>query len=369
MKRMKGSSMKEKLLVIFGGSSSEHEVSCKSVINIVKSVDKSRYELLLLGITKEGKWLLLNSLSEIEDGSWYKSKIRANLLPDRELKSLYIQTEAGEGRLERIDIIFPVLHGINGEDGTIQGLFELCGIPYVGCGVLASAVSMDKLFTKIIAEAPLRAIGARQARYISIVGEDADKQEQNVERVESELSYPVFVKPSSAGSSCGVSKASNREELLAAIKKAYSVDRKVLVEECIVGRELECAVIRGSDMVSSASGVGEIKAAAEFYDYDAKYNNPQSKTVIKPELTDREREWIREAAIAVFEAVDGYGLSRVDFFLTDNGLVFNEINTLPGFTAISMYPMLWEAEGVTREELVQRLLDTAALRPGFGGEK
>ncbi len=361
--------MKRTLLAVFGGRSSEHEVSCKSVVNIVKNVNPEDYEVLLCGITKEGEWLLADSLESIEDGSWYQSRKRANLLPDARLQSLLIQDkDSAESSLRKIDVIFPALHGKNGEDGTIQGLFELARIPYVGCGVLASAVSMDKLYTKIIVDAPLRKLGVRQAKYVSVIGKEIHEMEENVARVEAAFPYPVFVKPSNAGSSCGVSKAHNREELVTAIQKAFEVDRKVLIEETITGREIECAVFRGADGEIRMSDVGEIRAAADFYDYDAKYNNPQSETDVHPEISAEDLQQIRKGAKAVFGAVDGYSLSRVDFFLTKEGPVFNEINTLPGFTAISMYPMLWAAKGVDKKQLVADLIETAYGRPGYAQE-
>lgn len=354
--------MKQTLLAVFGGRSTEHEISCKSAVNIVKNIDTAKYEVLLCGITKEGEWLLADSLSSIQDGSWYDSKVRAALLPDGKLQSLLITGADGTMYLKKVDVIFPALHGKNGEDGTVQGLFELSRVPYVGCGVLASAVSMDKLYTKIIAEKPLEEIGVRQADYVSVVGNQLDDMDDNVARVEAKFTYPVFIKPSNAGSSCGVTKAHSREELIEGIRKAFEVDRKVLIEETIVGREVECAVFRDKDGNVKASGVGEIKAAADFYDYDAKYNNPQSETDTDPEMDEKDRELIRKAAMTVFEAVDGWSLARVDFFLTEDGPVFNELNTLPGFTAISMYPMLWEAQGIRKKQLVQDLIDTAYTR-------
>ena len=265
------------------------------------------------------------------------------------------------------DIVFIALHGKNGEDGTIQGLFELARIPYVGCGVLASAVSMDKLYTKIICNEPLKKVGVRQAEYVSVVGNEIKDMDECVRRVEKAFEYPVFVKPSSAGSSCGVTKAYNREQLIDGIKKAYEVDYKVLIEETIVGREVECAVFRDIDGNIKASGVGEIKAAADFYDYDAKYNNPKSETDTDPDINEDDRELIRRAAKVVFDAVDGFSLARIDFFLTENGPVFNELNTLPGFTAISMYPMLWGVKGIDKPRLVQALIDTAFTRPTTQG--
>lgn len=355
--------MKETLLAVFGGRSTEHEVSCKSVVNIVKNINTDKYDVVLVGITKEGEWLLVDSLSDIISGQWYDSKKRACLLPDAKLKSLVITDEDGTVSFRRIDVIFPALHGKNGEDGTIQGLFEMAQIPYVGCGVLASAVSMDKLYTKIICDGPLSVIGVRQAKYVSVVGNEIKDMDSCVRRVEEAFSYPVFVKPSNAGSSCGVTKAHNREELMDGLKKAYAVDCKILIEETIVGREVECAVFKDCDGEIKASGVGEIKAAADFYDYDAKYNNPQSETDTNPDIKTEDAELIRKAAKTVFSAVDGFSLARIDFFLTEEGPVFNELNTLPGFTAISMYPMLWEVKGVDKARLVQGLIDTAYTRP------
>ena len=254
---------------------------------------------------------------------------------------------------------FPVLHGLYGEDGTIQGLFVLARIPYVGCGVLASAVSMDKLYTKIIVDT----LGVPQAAYVPVYREELENMEQVTARVEEKFSYPVFVKPSNAGSSKGVGKAENRQELENALREAARHDRKILVEETIVGHEVECAVFGGGKTPVKASGVGEILAAAEFYDFDAKYYNAESKTVVNPPLPGNAAEKIRQAAVDIFKAVDGYGLSRVDFFVKeDGGIVFNEINTLPGFTAISMYPMLWEAAGMDKKTLVQALIGHAFQR-------
>ncbi len=355
--------MKQTLLAVFGGRSTEHEVSCKSVVNIVKNINEEKYDVVLVGITKEGEWLLADTLDDVASGAWYQSETKACLLPDAKLKSLMITDAAGTVSFRKIDVIFPALHGKNGEDGTIQGLFEMTQIPYVGCGVLASAVSMDKLYTKIICNEPLKTIGVRQASYVSVVGREIDDMDECVRRVESAFAYPVFVKPSNAGSSCGVSKAHNRDELITGLKKAYEVDYKILVEETITGREVECAVYKDCDGDIKASGVGEIKAAADFYDYDAKYNNPQSETDTDPDIAEQDVELIRKAAQTVFKAVDGFSLARIDFFLTKDGPVFNELNTLPGFTAISMYPMLWEVKGIDKPKLVQDLIDTAYTRP------
>ena len=360
--------MGKKVAIIFGGQSSEHEVSCISACTVIKNMDP-KYDQVLIGITKEGKWLLVDSVSSIESGSWVKSKRTAVFSPDATRKEiLVLSSERGEdgqfGRYEAIgiDVIFPVLHGLYGEDGTIQGLFELSGIPYVGCGVLASAVSMDKLYTKIIVDR----LGVNQARYVEIRGSQMEKNMDDcVARVERTLSYPVFVKPSQAGSSKGVSKANNKEELIEALHSAVEHDTKILVEETIVGREIECAV-KGTQDEVEATCVGEVLAASDaaFYDFDAKYNNAESKTVVDPELPEGKSDEIRTAAKAIFKAVDGFGLARIDFFLENgtNRVVFNELNTLPGFTSISMYPMLWKAMGVETTELITELIELAGQR-------
>jgi len=346
---------KKNVLVLFGGRSSEHEVSCVSATTVISNMNGEAYEIYAVGITKEGRWVMVDSVEEIKDGSWVNSKNKAILSPDTE-KALYVSENGGFKKIA-IDVAFPVLHGLNGEDGTVQGLFELAGIPYVGCGVLASAVSMDKLYTKIIVDT----LGISQARYVGVY-KDEINDVSVYEKIEETLGYPVFVKPSNAGSSRGVSKAANREELIAGLKEAANHDRKILVEETIYGRELECAVLGDGEV--AASGIGEVLAAAEFYDYEAKYHNAESQTVISPKLPEGKEEEIREAAVKIFKAVDGQGLSRVDFFLEKetNRVIFNEINTLPGFTSISMYPMLWGARGIDKPALISRLLELAHVR-------
>ncbi len=348
---------KKSIVVIFGGRSSEHDVSCMSVVTIANAINADKYNVTLVGITKEGKWLLVDSISDIKNGEWKQSRKSAVISPDTTKKELIILEDNNYSSVS-IDVIFPVLHGLYGEDGTIQGLFELADIPYVGCGVLSSAVSMDKLYTKIIVDT----LSINQAQYVGIRRSDLSDMDEAIARVENKLAYPVFVKPSCAGSSKGVSKASNREELVKALEIAAIEDSKILVEETIIGRELECAVYGGNEV--DASGIGEVLAAAEFYDYDAKYNNAESKTVINPELPEGKEEEIRQAATAIFKAVDGHGLSRVDFFLEKgtNRVVFNEINTLPGFTSISMYPMLWNAKGYDIETLVEKLIESSYQR-------
>ena len=347
---------KQNLAVSFGGQSSEHEISCMSASNIIQCIDAQRYNIILVGITKEGHWVEAADLNAVQDGSWRQSKTSIVLSPDATRKGLYRMSEDEKVQFVHLDVIFPVLHGLYGEDGTVQGLFKLAGIPFVGCGLFASAAGMDKLYTKIIVDT----LGIRQAKYVPVYKEELPKMDEVVARVESALEYPVFVKPSRAGSSKGVNKAANREQLKNALIEAADNDRKILVEETIIGREVECAVLGNLDV--KASGVGEILSADEFYDFDAKYYNSESKTLVDPPMPENMREQIREDAVKIFMALDGRGLSRVDFFLTESGVVFNEINTLPGFTAISMYPMLWEAQGIPKKELVQKLIDLAFER-------
>ena len=353
--------MSATVAIIFGGQSSEHEVSSISAWTVIKNM-RAKYEQVLIGITKEGKWLLVDNVESIENGSWVNGRRTAVFSPDATTKEILVLSSNGTYDSIGIDVVFPVLHGLYGEDGTIQGLFELAGIPYVGCGVLASAVSMDKLYTKIIVDR----LGIAQAQYVEVhawqMHQDMDAV---VAGVEKKLAYPVFVKPSQAGSSKGVSKAKNREELVDALALAVQHDSKILVEETIVGRELECGVL-GTTEDARPSCVGEVLAAADaaFYDFDAKYNNAESKTVIKPELPEGKTEEVQQAAAAIFKAVDGFGLARVDFFLEKdtNRVVFNEINTLPGFTSISMYPMLWGAMGKELPQLIDELLTLAMHR-------
>lgn len=349
---------KKMIAVIFGGQSSEHIVSCMSAANIIQQIDKDKYDMILIGITQTGHWVRVDSVEAIQDGTWTDGKVNAIISPDATEQAVIL---IDHDRVSKVKIaaVFPVLHGLYGEDGTIQGLLELAKIPYVGCGVLSSAVSMDKLYTKIIVED----LGIRQAAYVPVKREDLEHMEQTADLVESRFSYPVFIKPSNAGSSKGVSKAEDRTSLQTGLAEAAKHDRKILVEEMIVGHEIECAVLGGGAAGIQASGVGEIMAAADFYDFDAKYFNTESKTVVNPSLPGDAAERVRSAAKKIFGAVDGYGLARVDFFVKADGeVVFNEINTMPGFTAISMYPILWESEGITKQELISRLIELAADR-------
>ena len=348
---------KKKVAVVFGGQSSEHAVSCISGTTVINNIDRELYDVLMIGITEEGSWLLVDTVESITDGSWRNSAKSAIILPDRKINGVLI-TDGVEYRVEKIDVIFPVLHGLYGEDGTIQGLCELAGIPYVGCGVLASSAGMDKMSTKKIVDS----LHIRQAEYVPVIINSEYDPDKTADEVEGSFGYPVFVKPSNAGSSKGVSKANDRNELKTAIEEAALHDKRILIEEMIKGREVECAVFGGEKV--SASGVGEILAAADFYDFDAKYNNSDSKTVIDPPFPEGVREKVRKDAVDIFKVLDGFGLARVDFFVENetNDVVFNEINTMPGFTSISMYPMLWEACGMDKKNLITHLIELSEKR-------
>ena len=349
--------MKKRVMVLFGGRSSEHEISIVSGATVAKAIPEDRYDKILVGITKEGAWLLAPSVESMEDGSWKDSRIHVVLSPETDRTLLLI--EGDKITRETVDVAFPVLHGLWGEDGTVQGLFATANLPYVGCGLLSSAVTMDKFFTKVIADG----VGVAQAAWVPVRSWELEDMDKVVAKIESCREYPVFVKPSNAGSSVGVTKAHNREELKKGLLLAADNDSKILVEEAIAGREIECAVFGYGDD-AFASGVGEILAAAEFYDYDAKYNNADSRTVVGPELPEGKEEEFRKTALKIYKACDCFGMARVDFFLEEgtNRVVFNEINAIPGHTSISMYPMLMERAGRPMKEYVPELIEMAYER-------
>ena len=356
---------KLRVAVIFGGKSNEHDISLVSAAHVIRSIPKDKYSVVCIGITKKGHWLrFMGEPEDISNKSWetHPDNVPCVLSPDPVDKGFIIIGDDGDVSRLKVDCVFPVLHGKNGEDGTIQGLLEMASIPYVGCGHLASAITMDKFFTKVIADS----VNVAQASYVPVRSFELEDVEKVVEKIESAKEYPVFVKPSNAGSSVGITKAHNREELIEGLKLAAKHDTKILVEETINGREIECAVY-GYGGNAFASGVGEIVAAAEFYDYDAKYNNAASKTVLDPDIPADKLEEIREAAVKIYRACDCFGMSRVDFFLEKdtNRVVFNEINTIPGHTSISMYPMLMERAGHPMSEYVNNLLEMAYERHNY----
>lgn len=328
-----------KLGVIYGGVSTEHDVSEMSAKSVIDNLNKEKYEIHEIYINKYGKW--------------YEVK-------DDEVEEIYniIWT------LKELDVVFPVLHGLGGEDGTIQGMLEMMQVPYVGCGVLASSVGMDKAYTKIIfdkagiPQAPYIYIRKKDNEYV-IIDENFDEEEFELEKITEKLQFPMFVKPSNSGSSVGVKKATNKEELKMAVENAGQYDKKILVEQGIDAKEVECAILDGKEL--QASTVGEIMSAEDYYSFDAKYNIPESKTVIPAEITEEQIETVRKLALKAFKAIDGKGLARVDFFVENktNKIYINEINTMPGFTKISMYPKLFDAVGIKYSELLDKLIENA----------
>ncbi len=359
---------KLKLGVIFGGMSTEHDVSIVSGTSVIKNLNKEKYEIFPIYISKEGDWYEYKKpLEDIEILNV------GDTLTEIEPIQNPIQY------LKNMEVVFPVLHGLYGEDGTIQGLLELLKVPYVGCRVLGSSICMDKVYAKMVFEKA----GIPQAKFVYIkaktncgkqyeatknvtftyINDKFEEKEVSIPEiariVENTVHFPVFVKPSNSGSSVGVHKANNEQELEVALLDASQYDTKILLEEEIVGREVECAVLGNEEV--KATCVGEVLSAEDFYTFEAKYKNAQSRTVIPAKIQDEKQKEIQELAVKAFKAVDGKGLSRVDFFIrkSDNKVCINEINTMPGFTTISMYPKLWEACGLSYTELLDKLIELA----------
>ena len=354
--------MKKKLAIIFGGMSTEHNISIISGLSVIKHLNKNNYEITPIYIDAEGNWFL------------YKKNINEIDVPalGEQLSELE-KIENPFELLKNMDKVFPVLHGLYGEDGTIQGMLEMLKIPYVGCKVLASSMCMDKIYTKIL----LEKAGINQAEYVYVkidtaknaeesnrfifVDSNLNEEEMPIEKIAektiNKLNLPVFVKPSNSGSSVGINKANNKEDLINAIQYASEFDSKILIEEAIVGREIECSVLETNNLVE-ASCVGEVIPADEFYSFDAKYNNMGSKIIIPAEIELSIANEVRKIAIKAFKAVDGSGLARIDFFVEKetNRILLSEINTMPGFTQISMYPQLWEKCGKPYSKLLDELI-------------
>jgi len=352
-------SAKTVLAVLFGGKSSEYEVSLSSAYAVLSNVDGEKYDLVKIGITRSGEWYLYEGpLDAIADGSW--CRLADALTPvavDPAAGKRTLLFFAAEGLVKKqIDVVFPVLHGTFGEDGTLQGLLSMAGIPTVGCGCMASALCMDKAMTK----AALNACGVRQAKAVVVRRSQIPAEAERVAReIKESLGYPIFVKPSRAGSSVGVSKVKTEEALFAALEKAFLEDEKVVVEECIFGKEIEVAVLEEHGCYT-VSVPAEIEPGTEFYDYETKYVSDCAKYYIPARLDAEKTEEIRRRAEYIFRALDCRGLSRVDFFVTDAGdVILNEVNTLPGFTPISMYPKLMIHKGLTYGELIDRLVSAA----------
>jgi D-alanine-D-alanine ligase len=360
-----------RVAVVFGGRSSEHAISCVSAGSILRNLDPGRFDVVAVGITPEGSWVLT-------DGDPDALAIADRRLPAVSLESgtelalsadprragqLVSLATGGAEVLASVDVVFPVLHGPYGEDGTIQGLLELAGVPYVGAGVLASAAGMDKEFTKKLLVAEGLPIGDYAVLRASAPALDVGQRER--------LGLPAFVKPARGGSSIGVSRVTSWQELPAAVAHARQHDQKVIVEAAIPGRELECGVLEFPDGTLRASIVGEIRVAGvrgredSFYDFATKYLDDAAELDVPAKIDDDVSDAVRELAIRAFKAIDGRGLARVDFFLTEDGPLINEINTMPGFTTISMYPRMWAASGVDYQTLLATMVDTA-LSGGMG---
>ena len=344
--------------ILFGGVSPEHEVSLRSAESVLNNIDHDKYNVFPVGITKDGDWIIYGGkdYAELPAGTWMNNPAnrRGTISPIRGQGLFCFEGDCVVR--ERIDVVFPVMHGENCEDGAIQGLLQLAGIPYVGPHVSASAVAMDKTLTKLVVDQA----GVPQAAWHLVRSEElAHRMDSIVAAIEQKFQYPVFVKPAGTGSSVGVSKAVNREMLEAALLEAGKFDKKILVEEFIHGREIEVAVLGNAGPM--ASGRGEIDSGAEFYDYEAKYVTDTSVAYIPARISESIEEQVRELAVKVYSAIGCQGLSRVDFFVTyeDNRIVFNEINTLPGFTSISMYPKLFAASGIPYSQLIDQLLQLA----------
>ena len=353
---------KQRVAVLFGGVSSEHEVSWKSAATILGGLDEEKYEIYPIGITRGGDWFYCPlPYDQIADGRWRQSpdKIPCTLSPSRADGGFLLFEQGGVKPLP-VDVVFPALHGKNGEDGTVQGLLELAGIPYVGCGVLASAVCMDKA----VANALFQFYGIPHCSWASYTKAELQADPAGIYALLAEkLGWPIFVKPANAGSSVGVSKASTPVELDQAVQLALQNDSKVVFESFVDGQEVECAVI-GSEP-AAATRPGEILAGAEFYTYDDKYKNGISETVIPARLSEAKLDEVRDWAARAYTALGCQGLARCDFFVErgTGRVLINEINTLPGFTPISMYPKLMEHEGTPVPQLIDRLIALAMERP------
>ena len=343
--------------ILFGGISPEHEVSLRSAESVLNNIDHEKYNVFPVGITKDGDWILFGGkdYSMLPAGTWptCEDNRRAAISPVHGQGLLSFENDCVVR--ERIDVVFPVLHGAGGEDGAIQGLLEIAGIPYVGPGVSSSAACMDKCMTKLIADQA----DVVQAKWLLVTKSGYSRNSDAVaQQVEDTFEYPVFVKPAGTGSSVGVSKARDREGLLRALETALQFDCKVLVEEFIDCQEVECAIL--GNETPMASICGEIDSGADFYDYDAKYISDCSSLYIPARIEEAVQEQVRNTAVRIYEALGCRGLSRVDFFVkADGSVVFNEINTIPGFTSISMYPKLFEASGIPYSKLIDQLLELA----------
>lgn len=357
--------MKKTIAVLFGGSSSEHEVSCLSAATIIENLAPEKYDVRAVGITREGQWLLYEGPVEaIRSGAWasHPACRRACLSPDTATHGLVAAGKDGRLETVRLDCVIPAVHGKNAEDGTLQGLLHLSGVPYVGCPTLASACCMDKAVTHTL----LASWGVKQAHFLWFYAENyrGAGRDKIRTKIDARLGWPIFLKPANAGSSVGISKVRDAGGLDAAVALAAQNDCKIVVEEAVVGQEVECAVL-GNER-PQASPVGEIAAGAEFYDYDDKYKNGKSQLYIPAHIEEPVAEEIRRTACRAYRLLGCTGLARVDFFVRNGKeVLLNELNTLPGFTAISMYPKLWEAAGKPVPALLDELISLAEKRERY----
>jgi D-alanine-D-alanine ligase len=348
--------MKTKLGLLYGGKSAEHKVSMQTALAVIKALDLEKFEIHPIYITVQGEWIngpqLYAPVDNVKELEFSNSE---QLPPSSLAPSLF---EAERGTSTQLDVIFPLLHGPNGEDGTVQGMLELLNLPYVGNGVLASAAGMDKVIMKnVFAQA-----GLAQVNYVAFIRSEWEKAKEEIyNKVEVELGYPCFVKPANLGSSVGISKCKNKEELEAAFVEAFQFDRKVIIEEGVVAREIEVGILGNDEPKCSVAG--EIVPKKDFYDYTAKYEDGNTALIIPADITKEEYEQISEMAIKSFKALDCSGLVRADFFLTKDGkALINEVNTMPGFTPVSMFPLLWKHTGVEYPKLIERLVELAKER-------
>lgn len=345
----------ERLCILFGGRSAEHEISCMSAVSVVEAIDKEKYEMILIGITKSGKWLLYDGpLEKIETGEWQKIA-ETKLAEEPEKYAFSVLGSGGRSLKDIADFVLPIIHGTYCEDGKLQGLLEMADVPYGGCGVTASAVAMDKILSKDIFE---RA-GLPVCDYVAVFEEEIKEDVGGlIKRVEEKLGYPVYIKPANMGSSVGVSRAFDAGSLESGLMLAAQYDRRILIEKEINCKEIETALLGNYDIRCSVAG--EIVATEDFYDYDSKYiDDGKPKMKIPAELPEEVSEKIRSYAVRAFSAVDGAGFARCDFFLDkDNGNIYiNEINTIPGFTKFSMFPLLWANTGLNYRETIERIIE------------
>lgn len=350
--------------LIFGGKSGEHEVSLASAQSVLEAMDAEKYDAVLIGVSKEGRWLTGgNPLKQLVNSTESPLLKAMNGSAPNGTSALVSQAAAGittsDALNETVDVVFPLIHGPNGEDGTIQGLLELADLPYVGAGVAASAVGMDKGLMKSL----FRNAGLPVADYLVVQRHRWEHDpEETIHDIETIIRYPCFVKPANMGSSVGISKARNWDELTQALTTAAQYDRKIIVERAVQGREIECSVLGNDSPIASLPG--EVIAEREFYDYEAKYADGRTRFVIPADLTGEQTRTVQELAVRAFQAIDCSGMARVDFFIEerDGRVLVNEINTIPGFTNVSMYPKMWEASGVSYTQLIDRLIQLGLER-------